>query len=187
MKDFKNIATFAGGCFWCTEAVFRRIKGIEAVVPGYTGGTTENPSYEDVCSGTTGHAEAIQISFNPKVISYEVLLDIFFKLHDPTSLNRQDHDVGTQYRSAIFYHDKKQKDIAQEKIKLLEKQDVFKDRIVTEVVPFTHFFEAEESHKNYYENNKSAGYCQVIIDPKIKKLYKNFGENLKDEYIDKEE
>lgn len=173
-----EIATFAGGCFWCTEAIFQKIKGVESVVSGYTGGDPpaggENPSYEEVCSGSTGHAESIQVEFNPGIISYKELLEIFFKLHDPTTLNRQGNDVGTQYRSAIFYHDNAQKKIAEEMMKKLDEERTYKDKIVTEIEPFTKFYEAEDYHRNYYESNKNTGYCKVIIDPKIKKLYDTF-------------
>lgn len=160
-------ATLAGGCFWCTEAVFKRLNGIITVEPGYCGGTVENPTYEAVCSGQTGHAEAIQIKFDPKVITFAKLLEIFFKLHDSTTLNRQGNDVGTQYRSAIFYHSPKQKKIA----------EAVKSKIknaVTEITAFTNFYPAEDYHKNYYDANRSLPYCQLVIDPKIQKLYKEF-------------
>ena len=146
---------------------------------GYSGGMIENPTYEQVCSGTTGHAEAIQIEFDPKIIYFEKLLEVFFKLHDPTTLNRQGNDTGTQYRSAIFYHDKKQKEQA-EKAKL-KMQKIYKGKIVTEIVPFSNFYKAENYHQNYFENNKNAPYCQVVIDPKIQKLYKDFGTIIKDD------
>lgn len=164
----KEIATLAGGCFWCTEAVFQRLKGVEKVTSGYTGGETENPSYEEVCTGKTGHAESIQMTFDPQVISYEKILEVFFKLHDPTTLNQQGTDVGTQYRSAIFYHSEEQKMAAEDS----------KSKIpgaVTEIVPFVKFYEAETYHKQYYNRNSEAGYCRIIIDPKIQKLYKEFG------------
>jgi peptide-methionine (S)-S-oxide reductase len=165
-------ATFAGGCFWCTEAVFKRLKGVKKVTPGYSGGQTEKPNYEQVSSGQTNHAESIQIEFNPKIISYEKLLQVFFKLHDPTTLNRQGADSGTQYRSAIFYHDENQEKTAA-KIKK-KMQNLYRDKIVTEISPYTGFYEAENYHKNYYENYKSQPYCQLVIDPKIQKLYKLF-------------
>jgi len=170
-KNLETV-TFSGGCFWCTEAIFKRIKGVESVTSGYSGGKIENPTYEQVYSGTTGHAEAIQIEFDPKIISYEKLLEVFFKLHDPTTLNRQGNDVGTQYRSAIFYHGEKQKTQA-EKAKL-KMQKIYRGKIVTEIVPFSNFYKAENYHQNYFENNKNAPYCQVVIDPKIQKLYKDF-------------
>ncbi len=172
-------ATIAGGCFWCTEAIFKRLKGVESVTPGYSGGNVENPTYEQVCSGTTGHAEAIQIKFDPKIISYEKLLEVFFKLHDPTTLNRQDNDVGTQYRSSIFYHSAEQNRIALKVKDKIEKSAMYKNKIITEIVPFKNFYEAENYHKNYYENYKSQPYCQLIIDPKIEKLYKEFKEEVK--------
>ena len=163
------IATFAGGCFWCTEAIFQRLKGVTKVTPGYTGGSMAKPSYEKVSSGVSGHAEAIQIDFDPKIISYETLLEVFFKTHDPTTLNQQGNDMGEQYRSAIYYHDAKQKELA---IKAKSKIP----NAVTEINKFTVFYPAEDYHKNYYDNNRSAGYCRIIIDPKITKLYKEFGD-----------
>lgn len=184
-------ATLAGGCFWCTEAIFKRLKGVVSVVPGYSGGQKENPSYDEVCSGTTGHAEAIQITFDPSVISYEKLLDVFWHLHDPTTPNQQGNDIGTQYRSAIFYHSAKpgtrrylakQKQIAEESKEELEKSEAFNRPIVTQIVPFTNFYKAEDYHKNYYDQNKSASYCQIVIDPKIQKLMSNYKEEVKDEY-----
>lgn len=173
-------ATLAGGCFWCTEAIFKRLKGVKSVNPGYTGGHLKNPTYKDVCSGKTGHAEAIQIKFDPKEISYEKLLEVFFALHNPTTLNRQGVDFGTQYRSAIFYHSDDQKRTA-EKVKLrLGRSSHYKNKIVTEIVPFTIFYKAENYHQNYYDTNRNKLYCRIFIDPKIKKLLKNFKENLKD-------
>lgn len=160
-------ATLAGGCFWCTEAIFKRLKGVTSVTPGYSGGSTLNPSYEDVATGTTGHAECVQIKFDPDIIAYAKLLEVFFKLHDPTTVNRQGADVGTQYRSVIFYHSGSQKRIA-EKLKSNIKN------AVTEIVPYSNFYPAEESHQEYYEKNKNAGYCRIVIDPKIQKLYKVF-------------
>lgn len=162
-------ATLAGGCFWCTEAIFKRLKGVIGVMPGYSGGTTANPSYDEVTSGTTGHAESVRIEFDPKIITYEKLLEVFFKLHDPTTLNRQGADVGTQYRSVVFYTDAKQKQIA-EKLKSGIKG------AVTEVVPYSNFYPAEESHQEYFEKNKNVPYCRLVIDPKIQKLYKEFKE-----------
>ena len=179
IKNKSEIATFAGGCFWCTEAIFKRLKGVEAVTSGYSGGKIENPTYDQVCSGTTGHAEAIQIEFDPKIISFEKLLEVFFKLHDPTTLNRQGNDVGTQYRSAVFYHDEKQKTQAEKTKSKMQK--VYNGKIVTEIVPFSNFYKAEGYHQNYFENNKNAPYCQVVIDPKIQKLYKDFKGITKDD------
>ncbi|MBI1863254.1 peptide-methionine (S)-S-oxide reductase MsrA [Candidatus Microgenomates bacterium] len=172
-------ATLAGGCFWCTEAIFKRLKGVSSVRPGYAGGHVDNPTYEQVCSGNTGHAEAIQIEFDPEQISFSTLLDVFFHLHDPTTKNQQGADYGTQYRSAIFYHDEEQKKIADEVIDHVEKEKVYKNPIVTEVVPFTKFYEAEDYHKDYFANNQSAPYCQVVIDPKIRKLLDTYKPLLK--------
>lgn len=172
-------ATLAGGCFWCTEAIFKRLKGVKSVVSGYTGGKTENPTYEEVCSGKTGHAEAIQIAFDPKTISFEDLLYVFFKLHNPTTLNQQGNDIGTQYRSAIFYHGNKQKETAKKVKDDFSKSGYYKDKIVTEIVPCDKFYEAEGYHKNYYDRNADAPYCQYVIDPKIQKLYKDFKDKVR--------
>ncbi len=172
MSENLETATLAGGCFWCTEAIFKRLKGIESVMPGYTGGNVENPTYEQVSSGNTGHTEGIQITFDPRAITYEKLLEVFFKLHDPTTINRQGNDVGTQYRSAIFYHSEEQKKIA-EKVKT-EVAGNFSNKIVTEIAPFNNFYPAENYHRDYYFKNSSAAYCKLIIDPKIIKLYKEF-------------
>lgn len=169
-------ATLAGGCFWCTEAIFKRLKGVKTVEPGYSGGTKPNPTYEEVCGGTTGHAEAIQITFDPKIIMFEKLIEVFFALHDPTTLNQQGADVGTQYRSAIFYHNPKQKEVSTSIIKKLNASEKFKGKIVTEISPFAKFYKAENYHQNYFDNNRRAPYCQVVIDPKIKKLYENYKE-----------
>jgi peptide-methionine (S)-S-oxide reductase len=175
-----DTATIAGGCFWCTEAVFMRLKGVTSVVPGYAASKVENPSYEEVCTGRTGAAEAIQITYDPSVISYEKLLDIFWHLHDPTTLNRQGNDVGTQYRSAIFYHTEDQKRIALALKEVEEKSGLYKRPIVTEIVPFTNFYPAEDYHKEYYDRNRSQGYCMFVIDPKIHKLLKEYRNDLKD-------
>lgn len=172
-------ATLAGGCFWCTEAIFKRLKGVESVVSGYAGGDMVSPAYEAVSSGTTGHAEAIQIGFDPKIISYEKLLEIFFKLHDPTTLNRQGSDVGSQYRSMIFYHNNEQKRIAEQSKKQIEQSGMYKDPIVTQIVPFRAFYKAADYHQNYYERNSHQPYCQIVINPKIEKLIKEFGEAVK--------
>lgn len=174
-----EISTLAGGCFWCTQALFKRLKGVVSVVPGYSGGQTENPAYEEVASETTGHTETIQITFDPEIISYEKLLEIFFKLHDPTTLNRQGNDVGTQYRSVIFYHDQKQREIAEKVKGEIEKSGMYKNPIVTKIEPFIIFFKAEDYHKNYYERNSSAPYCRIVIDPKIQKLTNEFKEIVK--------
>jgi len=179
----KEIATFANGCFWCTEAIFKRLKGVISVKPGYSGGTVDNPSYNQVCSGEAGHAEALQIEFDPLIISFETLLDIFWYTHDPTTLNRQGNDIGTQYRSAIFWHDQKQKDTALKSKESLEKQDVYRDPIVTEIIPFTNFYEAENYHKDYFDKNKDYPYCRFVIDPKVKKLLEKYSSKVKEEYI----
>ena len=178
-----EIATLANGCFWCTEAIFSRVVGIKSVIPGYSGGKTSNPSYEQVCTGITGHAETIQIEYDPKTISFEKILDIFWHTHDPTTLNRQGNDVGTQYRSAIFYHDENQRDIAENLKRELEKEGVFKDPIVTEIVPFSKFYPAEDYHKEYYENNRNASYCNFVIDPKVQKLLQKYSDKIKQEYL----
>jgi peptide-methionine (S)-S-oxide reductase len=169
-------ATLANGCFWCTEAVFLKLKGVESVVSGYTGGTKPNPTYEEVCSGRTGHAEAAQVTLDPAVISYEQLLEVFFELHDPTTLNRQGNDVGTQYRSAIFYHDEAQRETAEKVKAAVDTSGVHDSKVVTEVTPFDIFYPAEDYHQNFYEQNRTYPYCRVIIDPKITKLYKNFSD-----------
>ncbi|CAM3555984.1 peptide methionine sulfoxide reductase [Flavobacterium saliperosum S13] len=172
-------ATFAGGCFWCTEALFLEIKGVEKVVPGYTGGKVVNPTYEEVCEGTTGHAEAIEITYNPELISYEDLLEVFFGTHDPTTLNRQGADVGTQYRSEIFYHSEAQKKAAENFIDLLNTQNFYGKKVVTKISPAVRFYVAEEYHKNYYNRNKNQGYCMAVIAPKLDKLKKNYQSKLK--------
>ena len=179
VKEGMEVATFAGGCFWCTEAVFLEIKGVEKVVSGYIGGTTKNPTYKDICTGETGHAEAIQITFNPNEVVYEDLLEIFFGTHDPTTLNRQGADVGTQYRSAIFYHSEAQKTKAENYIQLLEKEKLYDKKIVTKVSSATVFYPAEDYHKNYYNQNSSQGYCQMVIAPKLEKLRKYYKSKLK--------
>jgi peptide-methionine (S)-S-oxide reductase len=173
------VATFGNGCFWCTEAIFQQLKGVESVYPGYTGGSIKNPSYREVCTGTTGHAEAIQIKYDPSVINYRELLDIFFYTHDPTTLNRQGNDVGTQYRSAIFYHNEEQKVAAEEIISQLTSEKVYDDPIVTEVTPMDVFYMAEDYHKNYYLNNKNQGYCRAVINPKLDKFMKKYGSKTK--------
>ena len=176
-------ATFAGGCFWCTEAIFKRLKGVNSVLPGYSGGHVENPSYDDVCSGTTGHAEAIQIEFDPKIIPFEKLLEVFFYTFDPTTKNQQGNDVGPQYRSVIFYHSEKQKSDAEEFIRKLTKDRVYEKPIVTQVEAFNHFYEAEDYHKNYFERNSDAPYCNYVIASKIHKLLDEFGTDVKEEYV----
>lgn len=174
-----EITTLAGGCFWCTEAIFKRLKGVESILPGYAGGNIENPTYEQVCSGKTGHAESIQITFDPTIISYEKIIEVFFHLHDPTTLNQQGNDVGTQYRSSIFYHSPEQKKTAEKVISDINQSKLYPGRIITELAPFTNFFEAEDYHKDYYEKNSYQPYCQYTIDPKINKLLKEFPHDLK--------
>jgi peptide-methionine (S)-S-oxide reductase len=174
----EEIATFAGGCFWCTEAVFQKLRGVSKVVPGYTGGHVPNPSYNAVCTGMTGHAEAIQISYDPAVISYEQLLEVFFELHDPTTLNRQDADVGSQYRSAVYYQNEVEKQAIDAAIARVNASGKHADPVVTEVAPLSDFYVAEDYHHNFYEDNKTYPYCAIVINPKITKLYKSFAELL---------
>ncbi|MEK9147208.1 MAG: peptide-methionine (S)-S-oxide reductase MsrA [Patescibacteria group bacterium] len=172
-------ATLAGGCFWCIEAIFKRLRGVGDVVSGYSGGEGKEPSYEAVSGGTTGHAETIQITFDPQVISYETLLEVFFKLVDPTTLNRQGSDAGTQYRSVIFYHNIEQRRVAEKVKGKIEKSGMYKSSVVTEIVPLANFYKAEDYHQDFYGKNRLYPYCQIIIDPKITKLYENFGEIVK--------
>lgn len=179
IEEGKEVATFAGGCFWCTEAVFLEIKGVEKVVSGYTGGTIKNPSYREIGTGTTGHAEAIEITYDPKLVQYKDLLEIFFSSHNPTTLNRQGADVGTQYRSEIFYHSEAQKKEVEEYIALIEKEKLYDDPIVTVISPAVVFYKAEEYHQNYYNENSSQGYCQMVIAPKLEKLRKYYKSKLK--------
>ena len=179
MSDNHDVATFGAGCFWCVEAVFKRLKGVEQVVSGYTGGHVESPSYKQVCTGTTGHAEAVQITYDPTVISYADLLEVFWHIHDPTTLNRQGADVGTQYRSAIFYHTEEQRAAAEKSKSEADASKSWKDPIVTEVEPSTRFYEAEGYHQDYFRLNPGQGYCRVVIDPKVKKFEKLYKEKLK--------
>jgi peptide-methionine (S)-S-oxide reductase len=174
-------ATLGAGCFWCVEAVFQDLKGVHKVKSGYTGGEVENPTYRKVCSGSTGHAEVAQITFNPSVLSYDELLTVFWHTHNPTTKNRQGADVGTQYRSAIFYHSDEQKEVARQSKKETDQSDLWNDTIVTEIEPLDVFYEAEADHQNYYKNNAGAGYCSFVIAPKMKKLHKEFSHLLKDE------
>lgn len=173
-------ATLGGGCFWCTEAVYKELKGVVEVFPSYSGGHIKNPSYREVCTGTTGHAEVAQITFDPDIISFSDILEVFFMTHDPTTLNRQGNDVGTQYRSAIFYHSETQKKTAEKVIKLFEQEKVYDRPIVTEVTPFTGFYVAEDYHLNYFARNKNQPYCQFVIVPKMEKFRKIFKERLKE-------
>lgn len=167
-------AVFAGGCFWCTEAVFLKLRGVSSVLPGYTGGHVPNPTYEQVSSGTTGHAEAIKFEFNPEEISYRDLLEVFFATHDPTTLNQQGNDVGPQYLSVIYYADEEQKHLAEEIVTELQEAKAFPNPIVTTIEPLGEFYEAEDYHKNYFERNQGQPYCQVIIAPKLKKFKEKF-------------
>ncbi|MEE6208977.1 peptide-methionine (S)-S-oxide reductase MsrA [Salarchaeum sp. III] len=171
-------ATFGGGCFWCVEAAFERIEGVEDVTSGYAGGHVENPTYEEVCTGDTGHAEVVQLTYDPDVVSYPELLEVFFKVHDPTTLNRQGNDVGTQYRSAVFTHSDDQQELAASFIETLEEEGKY-DGIVTEVEPLDAFYEAAEYHQNYFEKNPDDAYCQATIPPKLEKLRENFEAQLK--------
>jgi peptide-methionine (S)-S-oxide reductase len=170
----REVATLGGGCFWCVEAVFDELRGVESVESGYAGGTVANPSYQQVCSGRTGHAEVVQVRFDPREISYKEILEVFFTIHDPTTLNRQGHDVGTQYRSAIFFDSPEQKRIAEETIGQLNAAKLWDHPIVTEVKPLTAFYPAEEYHRDYYQRNPEQPYCQVVIAPKVAKARKHF-------------
>lgn len=174
-----ELATFAGGCFWCTEAIYEEVKGVYKVTSGYTGGTLKNPTYTEISTGRTGHAEAIQIEYNPAEVTYKDLLYIFFLTHDPTTLNRQGADVGTQYRSAIFYHSDQQKEVAEMMIDLIEKEKIYSNPIVTEITKASIFYLAEEYHQNYYFKDQFQPYCQVVITPKIEKFRKLFKDKLK--------
>lgn len=178
LKDVTELATLGSGCFWCIEAIFQMVQGVKSVVSGYAGGQRPNPSYESVCTGTTGHAEVVQVTFDANVISYRDILEIFFGTHDPTTLNRQGADSGTQYRSTIMFHLKEQEETARLLIKELEEQGLFDDPIVTEVVPAPEFFAAEDYHQEYYRNNTTQGYCQAVISPKLVKFRERFAHRL---------
>lgn len=180
MSDQKfELATFANGCFWCTEAVFQRLQGVVEVKSGFTGGNIKNPPYREVVMGRTGHAEAIQIKYNPEIVDYKTLLYVFFSTHDPTTLNRQGYDVGEQYRSEIFYHTASQKEIAKSVINELEAENIFEDKIVTQLSEASDFYTAEEEHQNFYNNFTENRYCQLIIEPKLATLRKKFSHQLK--------
>ena len=174
-----EIATLGGGCFWCTEAIFKELKGVNSVTSGYSGGDLVNPSYKDICTGKTGHAEVIEIEFDADLISFTELLEVFFSTHDPTTLNRQGADVGTQYRSVIFYRNTKQKEIAEQVINQLNKENIFEKPVITELSPWKNFYPAEDYHQDYFENNRQQGYCQFVIVPKLTKFRKIFSEKLK--------
>jgi peptide-methionine (S)-S-oxide reductase len=175
----KEIATLAGGCFWCLEAVYDQLKGVESVESGYMGGSVANPSYDEVCGGRTGHAEVVRITFDPKVLSFRELLEVFFLIHDPTTLNRQGNDVGTQYRSAIFYHSPEQKQVADEAIATLTRETTFPQPIVTEVVPAGPFYMAEDYHQEYFATNPFQPYCMFVVNPKVAKFRKHFAAKMK--------
>jgi peptide-methionine (S)-S-oxide reductase len=179
-NDKLATATFGEGCFWCSEAVFQNLKGVKSVASGYSGGAVENPTYEDVCTGRTGHAEVIQVTYDPAIISFEDLLKVFWQTHDPTTLNRQGHDSGTQYRSAIFYHNDEQRQIAEKYKQQLDASKTFASPIVTEITPFKNFFPAEKYHQNYFNLNPTQQYCQFVIRPKVEKFNKEFKAMLKD-------
>lgn len=175
-----DTATFGAGCFWCVEAVFQDLKGVHSVVSGYAGGTLKNPTYDDVCSGATGHAEVCQIAYDPRQVSFPELLEVFWKTHDPTTLNRQGNDAGTQYRSAIFYHNEEQRKLAEHYKRELDSSKAFDAAIVTEIVPFTNFFKAEDYHQNYFNEHGAQPYCLFVIRPKVDKFKKAFKEKLKE-------
>jgi peptide-methionine (S)-S-oxide reductase len=174
----REVATLAGGCFWCLEAVYEELRGVESVVSGYAGGSVPDPSYEEVCAGTTGHAEVVQLTFDPRVASFRELLEVFFTIHDPTTLNRQGGDVGTQYRSAVFYHSPEQKETAEQVIKVLEEARVWDAPVVTEVVPLEKFYPAEDYHQGYFRRNPQQPYCRVVVAPKVSKFRQKFIEKL---------
>lgn len=175
----KEIATLGGGCFWCLEPLYADLQGVEDVVVGYSGGSVVDPSYEQVCTGRTGHAEVVQVTYNPDIISYREILEVFFSIHDPTTPNRQGADVGPQYRSVIFYHDNEQRQTAEQLIKQLQKEDIWTKPIVTQVSPFKEFYRAEEYHQEYYKINPNQGYCRVVISPKVSKFRHKYASRLK--------
>lgn len=179
MDEGNQVITLGGGCFWCLEAVFNELRGVEKVVSGYAGGQAVNPSYREVCSGSTGHAEVVQVSFDPEVISFREILTIFFSIHDPTTLNRQGADVGSQYRSVILYHDESQRETAAALIAELNEAGIWPNPIVTEIAPIEAFYEAEDYHQEYYRYNSEQPYCQVVITPKLAKFRKNFAHKMK--------
>jgi peptide-methionine (S)-S-oxide reductase len=179
MKESKQMATFGAGCFWCTEAVFLNVKGVEKVESGYSGGQIKNPSYREICTGKTGHAEVTQLTFDSKIISFEELLEVFWNTHDPTTLNRQGADEGTQYRSVVFYHNDEQKKIAEAYKSQLELSKVYKNPIVTEISPIDNFYKAEDYHQNYFAQNPNQSYCQYVIKPKVAKFKKQFASQLR--------
>lgn len=179
MQETTEVATLGGGCFWCLEAVFEQLRGVERVESGYAGGSVAHPTYQQVCAGNTGHAEVVQITFDPRAISFAELLDVFFDIHDPTTLNRQGADVGTQYRSVIFYHSPEQKRVAEEKIAALNASGVYGRPVVTQLAPFQTFYRAEDYHQGYFRRNPYQGYCQVVIAPKVAKFRAHFAAKIK--------
>lgn len=179
MNNNIETTTLGGGCYWCLEAIFQQLQGVESVASGFSGGAVENPTYKEVCTGLTGHAEVIQITYDTSKITFAELLKVFFTMHDPTTLNRQGNDVGTQYRSAIFYHNEQQKQLAEDIIQKLNEEHVYDSPIVTQVVPFQKFYKAEDYHQNYYNNNSNQGYCRLVIQPKLEKFEKIFKDKTK--------
>ncbi|HYN86753.1 MAG TPA: peptide-methionine (S)-S-oxide reductase MsrA [Pyrinomonadaceae bacterium] len=179
-KAKREVATLGGGCFWCVEAVFDMLRGVESVESGYAGGTVEHPSYQHVCTGETGHAEVVRVTFDPDEISFREILEVFFSAHDPTTLNRQGADVGTQYRSVVFYHDEGQRRVAEEVMREIDESNIWDGRVVTELAPFEKFYEAEDYHQEYFANNPGQGYCRVVVAPKVKKFRERFRDRLKD-------
>jgi peptide-methionine (S)-S-oxide reductase len=181
MADFegREVATLAGGCFWCLEAVFDELRGVEDVVSGYAGGSVPDPTYEAVCGGATGHAEVVQVTFDPRAVSFRELLEVFFTIHDPTTLNRQGGDIGTQYRSAVFYHSPEQKETAREVVREIEEARVWDAPVVTEVVPLDKFYPAEDYHQEYFRRNPAQPYCRVVVAPKVSKFRQKFIEKLR--------
>lgn len=182
IQESTSVATLAGGCFWCLEPVYRALVGVEDVVVGYAGGEVPDPSYQLVCTGTTGHAEVVQVEYHPEKISFRELLEVFFTIHDPTTLNRQGPDVGTQYRSAIFYHDEDQRHVAEDVIQEIETEGLYEDEIVTELTALDNFYPAEDYHQRYFERNPNQAYCQAIIKPKVKKFRERWASKLKREH-----
>ena len=178
-SELVGVATLGGGCFWCLEAIFSELKGVTKAESGYSGGSVTNPSYEDVCTDETGHAEVVQITFDPKIVSYREILQVFFSIHDPTTLNRQGADVGTQYRSVIFYHDDLQKKIAEEVFKEITKSKIWEKPIVTQLAPLEKFYKAESFHQSYFKNNPGQGYCQIVVAPKVAKFRKQYFDRLR--------
>jgi peptide-methionine (S)-S-oxide reductase len=180
MTNMLETVTLGAGCFWCIEAVYQELKGVHSVVSGYAGGTVENPTYDQVCSGRTGHAEVIQVTFDPDIISFETILEVFWRTHDPTTLNRQGADVGTQYRSVIFYRTAEQRQIAEKSKQETDASGLWQNPIVTEIAPYTEFFPAEDYHQNFYRDNPAQPYCRVMIDPKLRKLRQDFEDRVKE-------